>query len=78
MAWTFFTGESRDAFRRGLPFDDATWARGRGWALWKALITILGEHDGAEDALAAARRYGWRHSPREVVDLVLADHDRSI
>jgi aminoglycoside phosphotransferase (APT) family kinase protein len=78
MAWTFFTGASQDEFRRGLPFDDATWARGRGWALWKALITIVGEHDRGEDALAAARGYGWRHSPREVVDLVLADHDRSM
>ena len=32
-AWTLFSGESRDVFRRALPFDDATWARGRGWAL---------------------------------------------
>jgi aminoglycoside phosphotransferase (APT) family kinase protein len=39
IAWTLFTGESRDAFRAALPFDTATWARGRGWALWKALIT---------------------------------------
>jgi aminoglycoside phosphotransferase (APT) family kinase protein len=39
IAWTFFTGESRNAFREALPLDSATWARGRGWALWKALIT---------------------------------------
>jgi hypothetical protein len=32
MTWTFFTGQSREAFRRQLPLDDATWARGRGWA----------------------------------------------
>jgi len=38
IAWTLFTGESRDAFRAALPLDSATWARGRGWALWKALI----------------------------------------
>ncbi|MEY2475490.1 MAG: hypothetical protein QOG87_805 [Actinomycetota bacterium] len=30
MAWSFLEGESRAAFRDGLPFDDATWARGRG------------------------------------------------
>ena len=43
IAWTLFSGASRDRFRRALGVDDATWARGRGWALWKALIT-LGDH----------------------------------
>jgi aminoglycoside phosphotransferase (APT) family kinase protein len=32
-AWSLFSGESRNVFRAALPFDDATWARGRGWAL---------------------------------------------
>ncbi|MGD9890810.1 MAG: aminoglycoside phosphotransferase family protein [Dehalococcoidia bacterium] len=32
-AWSLFSGESRDVLRAALPFDDATWARGRGWAL---------------------------------------------
>lgn len=77
MAWTFFTGESREVFRSGLPFDDATWARGRGWALWKALITVAWEKEGGPDADAAARRFGWRNRAREVIDLVLADHRRS-
>lgn len=40
IAWTFFSGDSRAAFKTGLPLDAATWARGRGWALWKALITL--------------------------------------
>ena len=39
LAWTRFAGASRHAFRETLALDDATWARGRGWALWKALIT---------------------------------------
>jgi aminoglycoside phosphotransferase (APT) family kinase protein len=39
IAWTFLTGESRARFRAELEADAATWARGRGWALWKALIT---------------------------------------
>jgi aminoglycoside phosphotransferase (APT) family kinase protein len=78
MAWTFFTGTSREAFRHGLPFDDATWARARGWALWKALVTIAREKERGEDALAAARGFGWSRSPRGVVDLVLADHNRSV
>jgi len=40
IAWTLFSGESREAFRAALAVDDATWARGRGWALSWALIFI--------------------------------------
>ena len=32
-AWTMLTHGTRDAFRAAAGFDDATWARGRGWAL---------------------------------------------
>lgn len=39
-AWAYFSGEARDAFRAVLPVDDATWARGRGWALSVGLIAI--------------------------------------
>ena len=37
IAWTLLTAEGRAAFRERLEVDDAAWARGRGWALWKAL-----------------------------------------
>jgi len=77
MAWTFFVGDSRVAFRRGIPLDDATWARGRGWALWKALITLVEHRDRGTDAEAAAARFGWRDGARMVIDEVLADHVRS-
>ncbi|AQG79388.1 aminoglycoside phosphotransferase family protein [Spirosoma montaniterrae] len=40
IAWTFLPAPSRRLFRTELSPDDATWARGRGWALWKALITL--------------------------------------
>jgi aminoglycoside phosphotransferase (APT) family kinase protein len=40
VAWTLLAGESRDAFRAALPVDDATWARGRGWALSVGLIAL--------------------------------------
>ena len=40
IAWTFFAGASRGAVREGLSLDAATWARARGWALWKGLITL--------------------------------------
>ena len=39
-AWTLFTAESRAVFRAALPFDDAAWSRGRGWALSWALIVL--------------------------------------
>jgi len=38
ITWTFFTGKSREQFRKLLVLDTETWARGRAWALWKALI----------------------------------------
>ena len=39
-AWSLFSGESREVFRVALGVDDATWARGRGWALSTALIAL--------------------------------------
>ncbi|MGE7768790.1 aminoglycoside phosphotransferase family protein [Peribacillus sp. NPDC096540] len=39
MAWTFFDDSSRKIFKNALNFDEETWNRARGWALWKALIT---------------------------------------
>lgn len=75
MAWAFFTGESARVFRSALPFDEATWARGRGWALWKALVTLAREKEGGAQA-HAARRFGWRTGARGVIDAVLADHGR--
>jgi aminoglycoside phosphotransferase (APT) family kinase protein len=74
MAWTFFTDESSELFRSGLPLDDATWARGRGWALWKALITLAREKYAGADTDEAARRFGWRGGPHAVIDRILADH----
>lgn len=61
IAWTLFTAESRHLFRTTLPLDNATWARGRGWALWKALCW----------AFPGEKRIDWR-----VVDEVLTDHRR--
>jgi aminoglycoside phosphotransferase (APT) family kinase protein len=39
-AWTLFQAEGREAFRSAIEVDDATWARGRGWALSFALIAL--------------------------------------
>jgi aminoglycoside phosphotransferase (APT) family kinase protein len=67
IAWTLFDGLSRELFRAGLDLDPATWARGRGWALWKALITLASASDGGGEPAAAAQSY-------QVVNRVLADH----
>jgi aminoglycoside phosphotransferase (APT) family kinase protein len=59
IAWTFLDAPSRDRFRAALGLDAATWSRGRGWALWKALITLAGSPGAAR--------------PRRDIDRVLAD-----
>jgi aminoglycoside phosphotransferase (APT) family kinase protein len=64
IAWTFFDEVSRQAFRDALALDAETWARGRGWALWKALIVTSG--------LVEAAAYDAAHSP-QTIDEVLAD-----
>ncbi|MFC0681478.1 aminoglycoside phosphotransferase family protein [Lysobacter korlensis] len=46
VVWTFLSGAARNAYRSGLAVDDATWARGRGWALWKGLIMITNKPPG--------------------------------
>ena len=68
IAWTLLSGESREAFRAGLPLDGATWARGRGWALWKALIMLVRHLRRSAPEAARCMR---------VIEEVLADHANS-
>ncbi|MBB2923366.1 aminoglycoside phosphotransferase family protein [Cellulomonas cellasea] len=68
IAWTLFTGESRDAYRERLGVDPGTWARGRGWALWKALLVYAGELE--TDAAAAALT-------RAVIEQILTEYSTS-
>jgi aminoglycoside phosphotransferase (APT) family kinase protein len=49
IAWTTFDAETRPRFRAAAGFDGGTWARGRGWALWKAAI-VLARAPGANPA----------------------------
>lgn len=39
-AWNVFVGESRTRFRAELRADDASWLRGRGWALFQAVMAL--------------------------------------
>jgi len=56
MAWTRFTGQARAQFRSAMGLDAQTWARARGWALWKALILATGVAQAAPAQVADARR----------------------
>lgn len=68
VAWTLFSGESRDVFRSALSVDDATWARGRGHALSWALIFIPYYLNTNPVGVSDARR---------TIDEVLAEHRSS-
>jgi aminoglycoside phosphotransferase (APT) family kinase protein len=68
IAWTLLSGASREAFRARLGVDPGTWARGRGWALWKALISYAGALHGDHAAAATATR---------VIDEILTEYAES-
>lgn len=50
IAWIFLKNKSREIFKANLNLDEQTWERARGWALWKALITLeaLKDNSGEE------------------------------
>lgn len=64
IAWTLFSGESREVFRKKLSVDDASWERGRGWALSWALVALPYYLDTNPVIVEQARR---------AIDAVLAD-----
>lgn len=65
ISWTLFGGESREVFREAMQLDEATWERGRGWTLWKGLITLVELIKTNPSAAGEARR---------VIEEVLVDH----
>ncbi len=54
-----------EAFRSALQVDDATWARGWGWVLWKGLI-ILAQHINTNPIEAEKARH--------IIEEVLTDY----
>ena len=56
VAWTLLSAEGRHVFRERLRVSEATWARGRGWALWKTLAVCAGAMGRDDDEGANARR----------------------
>ena len=69
IAWTLLSGPSRDAIRSTLGVNTGTLSRGRGWALWKALITLV-EHLDRDPVTAAASRHA--------IERVATDHTQQI
>ena len=68
-AWKMLTADTREIFRTALSVDDATWARGRGWALSQALIA-LAYYTLETNAVLVTEAQRWMAE-------VLADHNVS-
>jgi aminoglycoside phosphotransferase (APT) family kinase protein len=65
VAWTLFDDDSRNVLRAGLSLDADTWARARGWTLWKALIVAA----GLTNTNAAEAAEPWR-----IIEQLITDH----
>ncbi|MEO1046539.1 MAG: aminoglycoside phosphotransferase family protein [Pseudomonadota bacterium] len=63
-AWTIFEAAARETFRDAFALDAACWSRARGWALWKALITL---------AAIADKRSAKALGQLRIIDAVIAD-----
>jgi aminoglycoside phosphotransferase (APT) family kinase protein len=68
IAWTFLDPPSRKQFRSAVALDPATWRRARGWAIWKALITLVQLRDTNPNKAKNAL---------QVIGSILDDHERS-
>lgn len=70
IAWTLLDHDGRQVLRRRLDVDDPTWARGRGWALWKwlrQLVCALEDGDVASETDA-----------RQTIDAILDDYSATL
>lgn len=67
--WTLFHGKSREAFQKKLLLDKRTWARARGWTLWKALVVVA----GLTNPNNSESKQCWH-----IIADVIADHQKSI
>ena len=68
IAWTFLDQAAREIFRSAVTLDPTTWKRARGWAIWKAMITLVQLRDANPTEAEKQRR---------IVRDVLDDHSRS-
>ena len=66
VAWTLLTGDARQVFRDESAVDQATWRRGHGWALWKAVATCSSTCEDPDDAAEFAEA-------QQVLDAIFRD-----
>jgi len=66
IAWTFLKNESRKIFKICVDLDNNTWERARGWALWKALITLASLKD--KTSLEALNQ-------KHIIEEVISEHE---
>jgi aminoglycoside phosphotransferase (APT) family kinase protein len=67
IAWTFLDQAARKIFRTAVTLDPATWERARGWAIWKAMITLVQLRD--TNPIEAEKQ-------RRIIRDVLDDHSQ--
>jgi len=67
-AWLYFSRQTRRTYREALGADDATWARGRGWALYVGMAAVPYYKDSNPVFAAVGRR-----AIEEVLDDTEAD-----
>lgn len=70
IAWTLLPDNARQPFRDRLSVDAASWARGRGWALWKTLVTCSHFDEDPVDAEEFARA-------KRVLDEIFSEYSGS-
>ncbi|WP_180216909.1 aminoglycoside phosphotransferase family protein [Agrobacterium vitis] len=66
IAWTFLDETASQVFQETVGHEMTTWARARGWALWKTLITLAGQRaadDPASEKTAITLACILRRSP---------------
>ena len=71
-AWLFLSAENRAVFRALLQVDDATWARGRGWALSFGLIA-LPYYQATNPVLAGTARRAINEALADYKDVTFCD-----
>jgi aminoglycoside phosphotransferase (APT) family kinase protein len=69
IAWTFLNPAGRKEFRSAVALDSATWQRARGWAIWKALSSLVQLRDTSPIKGKKAR---------QVICDILYDHSRAV
>ena len=68
IAWTFLDQSARKIFHSAVTLDPATWTRARGWAIWKAMITLVQLRDTTPIEAKTQRR---------IIRDILDDHSQA-